>query len=161
MQPSLRQKIIDAQRDDPYLEERVRRVASGQDSEFSVSAEGGLLYQGRLCVPAISDVKDKLLSEAHSSLFSIHLGSTKMYQDLKRYYWWNDMKREVAEFVIKGFTVIWVIIDRLTKLANFIPGKSNFSVNKWAQIYMKEVVRLHGVPMSIVSDRDPRFTSNF
>jgi len=61
----------------------------------------------------------------------------------------------------KGHTVIWVIVDRLTKSAHFIPGKSTFSVSKWAQIYVREVVRLHGVPVSIVSDRDPRFTSNF
>ncbi|XP_038888111.1 uncharacterized protein LOC120078010 [Benincasa hispida] len=86
VQQSLRQKIIDAQRDDPCLEKRVRRVESGQDIEFSVSAEGGLLYQGHLCVPVISDIKDELLSKAHSSLFSVHPGSTKMYQDLKRYY---------------------------------------------------------------------------
>ena len=57
--------------------------------------------------------------------------------------------------------MIWVIVDRLTKSAHFIPGRSTFSVNKWAQIYIKEVVRLHRVPVSIVSDRDPRFTSNF
>ncbi|XP_038874872.1 uncharacterized protein LOC120067371 [Benincasa hispida] len=54
-----------------------------------------------------------------------------------------------------------VVVDRLTKLAHFILGKSTFSVNKWAQIYMKKVMRLHGVPVSIVSDKDPHFTSNF
>ncbi|XP_038889248.1 uncharacterized protein LOC120079144 [Benincasa hispida] len=147
--------------DNPYLEERVRRVELGQDSEFSVSAESGLLYQGRLYVPEVSDIKDELLSEAQSSLFSIHPDSTKMYQDLKRYYWWNDMKREVAEFVSKCLVCQQVKALRLTKLAHFIPEKSTFSVDKWTQIYMKEVVRLHGVPMSIVSDRDPRFTFNF
>ena len=51
----------------------------------------------------------------------------------------------------KGHTVIWVIVDRLTKSTHFIPGKSTFSVSEWAQIYIKEVVRLHGV--SIVSDK--------
>ncbi|XP_038896264.1 uncharacterized protein LOC120084541 [Benincasa hispida] len=101
VRPSLRHRIIDAQHCDPYLEERVRRVESGQDGEFSISTKGGLLYQGRLCVPADNDMKNELLSEAHSSLFSIHLDSTKMYQDLKCYYWWNDMKREIAEFVSK------------------------------------------------------------
>ena len=60
-----------------------------------------------------------------------------------------------------GHTVIWVIVDRLTKSARFFPGKPTFSVSKWAQIYLKEVVRLHGVPVSIVSDRDLRFTSKF
>ncbi|KAA0035746.1 pol protein [Cucumis melo var. makuwa] len=54
-----------------------------------------------LYVPSDSAVKTKLLSEAHSSPFSMHPGSTKMYQDLKRVYWWRNMKREVAEFVSK------------------------------------------------------------
>ena len=57
--------------------------------------------------------------------------------------------------------MILVIVDRLTKSAHFFPGKSTFSVSKWAQIYLKEVVRLHGVLVSIVLDRDPRFTSKF
>ena len=55
----------------------------------------------------------------------------------------------------------WVIVDRLTKTTHFIPGKSMYSVDKWAQLYLKEVVRLHGVPVSVVFDRDARFTSRF
>ena len=61
----------------------------------------------------------------------------------------------------QGYRVIWVVVDRLTKSAHFLPGKSFYSVDKWAQLYLKEVTRLHGVPVSIVSDRDPRFTSKF
>ncbi|XP_022974918.1 uncharacterized protein LOC111475011 [Cucurbita maxima] len=61
----------------------------------------------------------------------------------------------------RGFNVIWVIVDRLTKIAHFIPGKSTFRVDRWAQLYVREIVRLHGVPTSIVSDRDARFTSQF
>ncbi|KAL0539397.1 hypothetical protein IC582_023609 [Cucumis melo] len=61
----------------------------------------------------------------------------------------------------KGYTVIWVVVDRLTKSAHFIPGKSTYTVSKWGQLYMMEIVRLHGVPISIVSDRDARFTSKF
>ncbi|KAA0041720.1 pol protein [Cucumis melo var. makuwa] len=135
----------------------------------------------------------------------MHPGSTKMHQDLKRVYWWRNMKREVAEFVskclvcqqvkaprqksagllqplsvpewkwenvsmdfitglprtLRGFTVIWVVVDRLTKSAHFVPGKSTYTASKWAQLYMSEIVRLHGVPVSIVSDRDARFTSKF
>ena len=62
---------------------------------------------------------------------------------------------------LKGYTVIWVIVDRLTKSAHFLPSKATYTVDNWAQLYMKEIVRLHGVPVSIVSDRDPRFTSAF
>ncbi|KAL0534150.1 hypothetical protein IC582_028434 [Cucumis melo] len=205
VQPTLRQRIIDAQSNDPYLVEKRGLVEAGQAVEFSLSSDGGLLFERRLCVPSDSAVKTELLSEAHSSPFSMHPGSTKMYQDLKRVYWWRNMKREVAEFVskclvcqqvkaprqkpagllqplsipewkwenvsmdfitglprtLRGFTVIWVVVDRLTKSAHFVPGKSTYTASKWAQLYMSEIVRLHGVPVSIVSDRDARFTSKF
>ncbi|KAL0556819.1 hypothetical protein IC582_005336 [Cucumis melo] len=205
VQPTLRQKIIDAQSNDPYLVEKRGLAEAGQAVEFSISSDGGLLFESRLCVPSDSAVKTELLSEAHSSPFSMHPSSTKMYQDLKRVYWWRNMKREVAKFVskcfvcqqvnaprqkpagllqplivpewkwenvsmdfitglprtLRGFTVIWVVVDRLTKSAHFVPGKSTYTASKWAQLYMSEIVRLHGVPMSIVSDRDARFTSKF
>ncbi|KAG8499104.1 hypothetical protein CXB51_005534 [Gossypium anomalum] len=56
---------------------------------------------------------------------------------------------------------IWVIVDRLTKSAHFIPVRKNFSLDKLAELYVSQIVRLHGVPISIVSDRDLRFTSRF
>ncbi|KAL0551529.1 hypothetical protein IC582_010619 [Cucumis melo] len=205
VQPTLRQRIIDAQSNDPYLVEKRGLAEAGQTAEFSLSSDGGLLFERRLCVPSDCAVKTELLSEAHSSPFSMHPGSTKMYQDLKRVYWWRNMKREVAEFVskclvcqqvkaprqkpagllqplsipewkwenvsmdfitglprtLRGFTVIWVVVDRLTKSAHFVPGKSTYTASKWAQLYLSEIVRLHGVPVSIVSDRDARFTSKF
>ncbi|RVW58539.1 Transposon Ty3-I Gag-Pol polyprotein [Vitis vinifera] len=60
-----------------------------------------------------------------------------------------------------GNNAIWVIVDRLTKSAHFLPMKVNFSMDRLASLYIKEIVRMHGVPVSIVSDRDPRFTSRF
>jgi hypothetical protein len=59
----------------------------------------------------------------------------------------------------KGNDAIWVIVDRLMKSALFLPMKIMDSVDKLAKLYVNEVVRLHGVPMSIVTNRDPRFTS--
>ena len=56
---------------------------------------------------------------------------------------------------------IWVIVDRLTKFGHFLPINAEDSLEKLAQLYVEEIVRLHGVPISIVSDRDPRFTSRF
>jgi len=56
---------------------------------------------------------------------------------------------------------VWVIMDRLTKTAHFLPIDLRISMRKLAQIYIDEIVILHGVPSSIVSDRDPRFTSRF
>jgi hypothetical protein len=60
-----------------------------------------------------------------------------------------------------GFDAVWVVVDRLTKSAHFLPIKATYSVDKCAELYIKEIVKLHGVPTSIVSDRDPRFTSRF
>ena len=61
----------------------------------------------------------------------------------------------------KGYDAIWVIVDRLTKSAHFLQIKKTFPLNQLAKLYIEEVVRLHGIPASIVSDRDPRFTSQF
>ncbi|KAL0355085.1 UNVERIFIED_CONTAM: hypothetical protein Sradi_3955400 [Sesamum radiatum] len=60
-----------------------------------------------------------------------------------------------------GKTVVWVIVDRLSKYAHFIPLPSRFTATSLAATFVVEVFRLHGVPKSIVSDRDPLFLSNF
>ncbi|TYK11011.1 hypothetical protein E5676_scaffold874G00530 [Cucumis melo var. makuwa] len=138
VQSTLRQKIIDAPSNDPYLVEKLCLAEAGQAVEFSISSDGGLLFERHLCVPLNSAVKIELLSEAHSSPFSMHPGLPR---------------------TLRGFTVIWVMVDRLTKSAHFISGKSTYTASKWAQLY--KIVRLHGVPVSIVSDRDARFTSKF
>ncbi|KAA0045415.1 DNA/RNA polymerases superfamily protein [Cucumis melo var. makuwa] len=154
VQPTLKQKIIVAQRNYPYLVEKFHLARIRQVDEFSISFDDGLLFERHLCVLADSVVKIELLIETHSSPFSMHRGSTKMYQDLKRVYWWRNMKREVEEFVSKflmcqqtrkGFTVIWVVVDRLTKSAHFIPGKSIYPASMWAQLYLSEIVRLSHV----------------
>ena len=60
-----------------------------------------------------------------------------------------------------GHDAIWVIVDRLTKSSHFLEVKNTYHLEKLAQIYVDEIVRLNGAPMSIVSDRDPIFTSKF
>ncbi|XP_072078042.1 uncharacterized protein [Arachis hypogaea] len=60
-----------------------------------------------------------------------------------------------------GFDAVWLIMDRLTKSAHFLPIRVNYSMEELARLYIKEIVMLHGVPSSIVSDRDPQFTSRF
>ena len=56
---------------------------------------------------------------------------------------------------------VWVNVDKLTKSAHFIPIRMNYSMDRLAELYVGKIMRLHGVPLSIVSDRDPRFTSRF
>ena len=75
---------------------------------------------------------------------------------------WEKIK---MDFVVglprchSGYDVIWVIVDRLIKPAYFLAMKNSDSIEKLVELYVKEIVRLHGMPVSIVSDRDPRFTS--
>ena len=56
---------------------------------------------------------------------------------------------------------VLVIVDRLTKSAHFLPVRTDYSLDKLAKLYIKEIVRLHGIPVSNIPDRDPRFTSRF
>ena len=71
------------------------------------------------------------------------------------------------DFVIRlprtlgGNNALWVIVGRLTKSAHFLPMKVNFSMDRLASLFIKEIVRMHGVPLSIVSNKDPHFTSRF
>ena len=60
-----------------------------------------------------------------------------------------------------GNDAMWVIVDRLTKSTHILPIRTTFTLDKLAFLYVKEIVRLHGVPVSIVSNRDTRFTSKF
>jgi len=83
--------------------------------------------------------------------------------DIPQWKWDNismDFVTHLLRFV-RGHDSIWVIVDKLTKYAHFLPINQKMSMDKLADLYVREVVRLHGVPTSIVSDKDPRFTSRF
>ncbi|XP_038891710.1 uncharacterized protein LOC120081109 [Benincasa hispida] len=138
------ERVIIAQRSDPYLVEVAQHVKTRQGGEFFLSADNGLTFRRRLCVPADSDLQNDLLWEAHNSPFSIHPGSKGPKTKANRF---------VATFEHTRMEV-GTCLDGLH-------WKLTYPVSRWAQLYMKEVVRLHGVPVSIVSDRDPRFTSSF
>ncbi|GJV56706.1 putative nucleotidyltransferase, ribonuclease H [Tanacetum coccineum] len=205
IESNLMLQVKEAQRDDGELWAIVQNVEDGKHTEFSVDDDGVVWFEDRLCVPNDQALREKVMTEAHSSPFTIHPGSTKMYRDLKQYFWWNGMKQDVATFVSKCMTcqqvkiehqrasgllqpleipmwkwdeismdfvtglpttqkrhdAIWVVVDRLTKSAHFLPIRKNYGISKLAEIFRQEIVRLHGTPTSIVSDRDPKFTSHF
>ncbi|GJR97048.1 putative reverse transcriptase domain-containing protein [Tanacetum coccineum] len=198
-----REKIKAAQKDDGEIWAIIQNL--DKQTEFHVDSDG-ILWQGtKLCVPEDPALREVLMTEAHSSPFSIHPGSTKMYHDLKQHFWWSGMKRDVATFVSRCLVcqqvkiehqrasgllqpleipvwkwdeismdfvtglprtqrkhdAIWVVVDRLTKTAHFLPIRKDFSISRLAEMFQQEIVRLHGTPSAIVSDRDPRFTSRF
>ena len=61
----------------------------------------------------------------------------------------------------RRYDAVWVIVDRLTKSAYFLAVRITFTLEEFCRLYIREIVRLHGVPVSIVSDRDPRLRHNF
>ncbi|TYJ97082.1 pol protein [Cucumis melo var. makuwa] len=140
---------------DPYLVEKRRLVEAGQGEDFSIFSDDGLIFDRRLCVPEDSAVKVKAPRQKPAELL----------QPLSVPGWkWESVSMDFITGLsrtLNGYTVIWVIVDRLTKSAHFVPGKSTYTASKWGQLYMTEIVILHGVPVSIVSDRDARFTSKF
>ncbi|KAL4324888.1 hypothetical protein GQ457_11G023450 [Hibiscus cannabinus] len=202
---TLIQLIWEKQLCDRAIAAHVQDIAEGKPTEFRFRDEGVLCFKDRIAVPDDSELRRTILTEAHSSPFAMHPGSTKMYRDLKGEYYWVGLKKDVVEFVSKcmichrvkaehqflsgllqplripewkweritmdfvtGLPMtpskkdsVWVIVDRFTKCAHFLPVHTTYTYDKLAELYIREIVRLHGVPKSIVSDRDPKFTSRF
>jgi hypothetical protein len=71
----------------------------GKAPDFTEDDQWTLWFKNRICVPDVADLRKTILREAHDSAYSIHPGSTRMYQDLKQRYWWYGMKRDVAAHV--------------------------------------------------------------
>jgi hypothetical protein len=80
---SLLQEIRRGQLEDEKVQEIKRNIREEKLSGFSEDDEGVLCYKGRICVPNVKELKDKILCEAHESTYSIHPGGNKMYHDLK------------------------------------------------------------------------------
>ena len=150
---------------DPKLQRIKQNLGKRKSHEFVVHEDGTLQFQNRLCVPQNEELRKQILEEAHNTHYSVHPRGTNMYRDLRQYFWWNNMKKEVAKYVDKCLTcqkvkvehqrsvgelrrleiptwkwdlismdfvmglplsaleknAIWVIVDRLTKWAHFLP----------------------------------------
>nr|GEV73918.1 retrotransposon protein, putative, Ty3-gypsy subclass [Tanacetum cinerariifolium] len=202
----LTQQILEAQVE--FLKEgNVQKEDFGrmQKQIFKIRTNGIRYHDKRIWLPLHGGLRDLIIHESHKSKYSIHPGSTKMYQDLRKLYWWPNMKADIATYVgqcltcakVKakhlkpsglmqqpeipkwkwenvtmdfmtglprtpsGYDSIWVIVDRLTKSAYFCPKKKTESIEKLDELYLKEIMCKHGVPVSVISDRDSLFTSRF
>jgi hypothetical protein len=96
---SLLQEIQRGQLEDEKVQEIKWSIKEGKLPGFSEDDEGVLWYKERIYVSNVKELKDKILREAHESIYSIHPRGNKMYHDLKATYWWYGMKRDVAEYV--------------------------------------------------------------
>ncbi|KAL4564141.1 hypothetical protein LXL04_028193 [Taraxacum kok-saghyz] len=301
----IRDKQTEALKPEHMLGETLR----GMEKKFELRADGTRYFMDRIWTPKHGGIRDVVMKEAHNTKYPVHPGSDKMYLDLKKLYWWPNMKADIATYVgecltcakVKveyqkpsgllqqpripewkweeiamdfitnpengnpddgpklrqlllgspssvepfvdlatvgivdehehhqqnedgecvsgfrrvgeeewsrggcqmevaavelgfvcrkkrgykggklveggstgkrgvttklpktpaGFDAIWVVVDRLTKFAHFLPIKETDKMEKLTRTYLKEIVRLHGEPISIISDRDSRFTSRF
>nr|GEX77592.1 putative reverse transcriptase domain-containing protein [Tanacetum cinerariifolium] len=151
-----------------------------QKQIFEIRSNRIRYHDKRIWLPLHRGLRDLIMHESHKSKYSIHPGSTKMYQDLRKLYWCPNMKADIATYVSQCLTCakvkaehlkpsgltpsaydsIWVIVDRLTKSAHFLPKKTDI-IEKLAELFLKEIACKHGVPVLVISDRDSLFTSRF
>jgi hypothetical protein len=207
LMPTLRDGIIAIQKNDIRMDHIKRRIQEGDQKVtcFREDAKGTLWFKERLVVSKREALKKKILDEAHTSRYSIHPRSTKMYHDLRQQFWWMRMKREAACYISKcdtcrkvkadymkpggllqllsipewkwddistdfivglpltarKFDSIWVIVDRLSKSAHFIPVHTHYDARRYAEIYIARILCLHGVLKMITSDRGSQFATHF
>nr|GEV15568.1 retrotransposon protein, putative, Ty3-gypsy subclass [Tanacetum cinerariifolium] len=131
-------------------------------------ADETLCLNNRSWASCFGDLRTLIMHESYKSKYSIHLEHQKPFgflvqPEIPKWKW----EKITMDFITKlpkttnGYDTIWVIVDRLTKSAHFLPMRENDPMEKLMKLYMKEVVTRHGVPVFIISDRDGRFTSLF
>ncbi|WVZ52279.1 hypothetical protein U9M48_003355 [Paspalum notatum var. saurae] len=205
IEPTIKEQIITAQKQDKGMAQIREGIDEEKKACFTLDDQGVLWLKHRLVVPKDMELRKKIFDEAHTSMFTLLPGSNKMYQDLKKKFWWTRMKREIAKYVSecdvcqrvkadhlkptgtlqplalpawkwedvhmdfivglprtqKGYDFIWVIIDRFTKSAHFIPVKNRYNAQNYAEIYISRIVSLHGIPRTITLDRGSLSVSCF
>ncbi|GKC87432.1 putative reverse transcriptase domain-containing protein [Tanacetum coccineum] len=145
--------ILSAQSEARKEEKFINEDLHGMINKLEPRADGTLCLNNRSSIPCFGYLRALIMHESHKSKYSIHPGSDKMYQDLKKLYWWPNMKAEIATYVSKCLTyaktitgqdTIWVIVDRLTKSAHFLPMREDDTLEKLTRQYLKEIVSKHG-----------------
>nr|GEZ98501.1 putative reverse transcriptase domain-containing protein [Tanacetum cinerariifolium] len=157
------------------LVENAKNPDAIREQKLEPRADGTQCLNGRSWIPCYGDLRTVIMHESHKSKYSIHPCSNKMYQDMKRLYWWPNMKADIATYVCKCLTCAKVMAKHQRPSGLLV--QPEIPVWKWENITMDfvtklpkspqsydtiwEVVPRHGIPVSIICDRDPRFASRF
>lgn len=101
---SIIEEIKTSRKDDAKLEKLRFNVAPGKSPGFVIHGDGTLRFRNRMCVPNKEELKGKILEEAYNTRYSVHLGGTKIYRDLRPFFWWDNKKSEIVEYGDKCLT---------------------------------------------------------
>ncbi|GKC78856.1 putative reverse transcriptase domain-containing protein [Tanacetum coccineum] len=149
--------------------ERVKPTRKGLDEMIEQRSDRTLYYLDRIWVPLKGDVRTLIMDEAHKSKYYVHPGADKMYYDLKDRYWWPSIKKDIAMYVSKCLTCLKVKAEH-QRSSGFLQQLEisewkwegiDYKMDRLARLNLNEIVARHGVPISIISDRDGHFTSRF
>jgi hypothetical protein len=143
--PVLRGEIIATQSIDMGITHIKRRLTEGDPkvNYFCVDEEGTFWFKDHLVVPKNHGLRKKIFDEAHTSKYSIHPGSTKMYHDLKAQFWWTRMKCETARYVVQCDTCQRVKADHMRPVG--LLQRLSIPAWKWEDISMDFIV---GLPLT-------------
>ncbi|GKC49907.1 putative reverse transcriptase domain-containing protein [Tanacetum coccineum] len=154
LHPKLPTQILEAQTEAIKEENIKAENLRGMDKSFEIRPDGTRCIKNQSWLPLFGGLRDLIMHESHKSKYSIHPGSDKMYQDLKKLYWWPNMKAIIAEYVSKCLTCSRVKAECQKPSGLLVQPEI-------PMLYIKEIVSRHGVPISIISDHDSHFTSRF
>ncbi|WVZ97341.1 hypothetical protein U9M48_042888 [Paspalum notatum var. saurae] len=140
IEPTIKEQIVSAQKQDKGM----AFIREGMDEKkracFTLDDQGVLWFKNRLVVPKDMELRKKILDEAHTSMFTMHPGSNKMYQDLKQKFWWTRMKRQIAKYVSKCDVCQRIKADHLKPAGMLQPLA--LPAWKWEDIHMDFIVSL-------------------
>ncbi|WRX07830.1 Integrase zinc-binding domain - like 2 [Theobroma cacao] len=128
VRPILMDRIKEAQSKDKFVAKALEDSQGRKGKMFTKGTDGVLRYETRLYVPDGDGLRRKILEEAHMAAYVVHPGATKMYQDLKEVYWWEGLKRDVAEFVSKCLETLGTKLDLSIAFHPQTDGQSEWTI---------------------------------
>jgi transposase InsO family protein/uncharacterized protein YjiS (DUF1127 family) len=191
---------------DSVCRKLIQSFNAGDQLDKSIHLNEGIIYKdNKVYIPAVNEIKSKLMCEYHDVPLAGHVGIHKTLERLKRQWFWPKMKNDVEDYVRSctacqqnkpshqkpmgllqplpiperrwqqvtmdlitqlpmsknGFDAVLVVVDKLSKMVHYVPTNTNADADQLAKLFLNNVVKYHGIPESIVSDRDSRFTSRF